>query len=323
MMRTIKGILALGIAAGCLAGVQARAADLDGTVFTDDANFSKPAELGSGWYIRGDVYYNAGEEQRIGFNYDEISGDTFDYRYGNGFGYGIGAGYKFNNWLRMDATLDRPIASDFTYNGSATFRGSRLVDYTYNDGNNDVTITRTLFFDSNGTVTGSTCTQQEQNDGWCSVPATTLPIDGSRKDEFGYSVWTVMANAYVDLPTVARFTPYVGAGLGLSRANAWYKLTVDCVATADSACGYPAGSTGEVLRDQVLVDNTYARWLPTWSVSAGTSYAINDNVSLDIGYRFMRVQDIESVVSGSGVVNFPGKNLDLHQVRVGLRMSTW
>lgn len=323
MTTLTKRIGAIGAAAVCLAAVQAKAADLDG-IFIDDANFiEKPAELGSGWYLRGDIYYNVAKEQRQGYLYDEISGDTVDYTFGDGFGYGVGMGYRFNNWFRMDATVDRPIFSEVTSTASETFRGSRIVEVTYDDGiNGQVTSNRAIFFDADGDVTFSECNQDELDGGCPGVGDTVAPIDGSRLDELGYAVWTTMANAYVDLPTVARFTPYVGGGIGLSRAAAWYKLTVDCVASIEETCGYPAGGQGEILRDQVLVDATYTRWLPTWSVQAGVSYAVTDNLDLDLGYKYMRIMNVASVLEDAGFT-MEKKDLDLHQVRVGLRYSIW
>ncbi|MDZ7823235.1 MAG: hypothetical protein U5K75_03785 [Ahrensia sp.] len=43
--------------------LQRTAADIDGVVYADDANFVKPAELGSSWYLRGDLRYNFNQRQ--------------------------------------------------------------------------------------------------------------------------------------------------------------------------------------------------------------------------------------------------------------------
>ena len=69
-------ILAAALIASVAFSIQpAMAADMDGNdVYTDDANFVKPAELGSGWYMRGDVSYNFNLEQERGFAYDPIVG---------------------------------------------------------------------------------------------------------------------------------------------------------------------------------------------------------------------------------------------------------
>ena len=185
MTTLTKRIVAIGAAAVCLAAIQAKAADLDG-IYVDDANFiEKPAELGSGWYLRGDIYYNVAKEQRQGYLYDEISGDTVDYTFGDGFGYGVGMGYRFNSWFRMDATVDRPIFSEVTSTASETFRGSRIVEFTYNDGNGDVTSDRTIFFTADGVVTSTGCTTDEVTAGCPGVGDSVAPIDGSRLDELG------------------------------------------------------------------------------------------------------------------------------------------
>ena len=41
-----------------LASTSAIAADADEIIFVDDANFIKPAELGSSWNLRGEIGYN-------------------------------------------------------------------------------------------------------------------------------------------------------------------------------------------------------------------------------------------------------------------------
>ena len=38
--------------------------------------------------------------------------------------------------------------------------------------------------------------------------------DGIDTISFEHNVWSGMANGYVDLGTIAGFTPYVGAGIG-------------------------------------------------------------------------------------------------------------
>lgn len=314
----IAGAVLLGTTA-----FNANAADLDGVIYTDDANLVKPAELGSGWYIRGDISYNTDFEQRQGFTFDEFSGANISYRYGDGVGYGVGFGKQMSPWLRWDITVERPVASDFDSSASTTFRGSRDIEYTYIDaGGDEVTETFGIDFDSDGIVTASECNAVAAAAGCPTIGDTVAAIDGSRRDELGYSLWTVLANAYVDLPEVARITPYVGAGIGMSRANAWYKLTVDCIAESDEACGYPAGSTGEVLEDIVLVDHSYSKWLPTWSLAAGLSYPVKEGVDVDLGYKFTRVQNIQSALDGSGV-DLGKENLDIHSFRAGLRVTAW
>lgn len=74
-----------------------------------------PVELGTGWYIRGDIGYvvNNGPEAR--YLNVPFTGEKLD----NTGMFGAGAGYKFTNWFRADLTAD--------YRKSATFTGSTLT----------------------------------------------------------------------------------------------------------------------------------------------------------------------------------------------------
>ena len=71
-----------------------------------------------------------------------------------------------------------------------------------------------------------------------------------------------MLNAYYDFDTCTKFTPYVGAGIGLAKtkiAHAVYDEWKDTVKHTGIA----------------------------WQIGAGIAYALNDNVSVDVGYRYI------------------------------------
>lgn len=70
----------------------ALAADYDPPIFIEEAPEFVPVEIGSGWYLRGDVGYSAG---------DRIYG--LDH---NRFGGGIGFGYHFTDNFRADLTVN-------------------------------------------------------------------------------------------------------------------------------------------------------------------------------------------------------------------------
>lgn len=66
-------------------------------------------EFGSAWYLRGDVGYKIYRNPSVkyggtGYKHEDLD-DTGVI--------GGGVGYKFNNWLRADATLDYEFKSDF------------------------------------------------------------------------------------------------------------------------------------------------------------------------------------------------------------------
>lgn len=76
------------------------------------------------------------------------------------------------------------------------------------------------------------------------------------------SVYSAMVNMYYDIDTGTKFTPYVGAGIGYARVESKVSLP-------------------EVGASKKSSDNNLA-----WQIGAGVSYALNDNISFDAGYRY-------------------------------------
>ena len=91
--------------------VAAYAADYDPPIFAEEAAEYVPVEVGSGWYLRGDVSY-VFDKSIDGVDYTAFDGignvsasftsasiDT-DFAWGGGFG------YRFTDYFRADATID-------------------------------------------------------------------------------------------------------------------------------------------------------------------------------------------------------------------------
>jgi opacity protein-like surface antigen len=97
------------VAAGCASS--ALGADM---LFPPMRDAGRPGvvELGTGWYLRGDVGYVdyvTPKDRR-----DAILGETFDTtRLKQTWSAGGGFGYKFLNWLRADVTVDYRFESEF------------------------------------------------------------------------------------------------------------------------------------------------------------------------------------------------------------------
>jgi opacity protein-like surface antigen len=60
-------------------------------------------EIGTGWYLRGDIGYSQAQAPSLNIGATGFSGIGK----GGNFVYGGGFGYKFNEWLRADVTLDQ------------------------------------------------------------------------------------------------------------------------------------------------------------------------------------------------------------------------
>ena len=140
---------------------------------------SRPVELGSGWYLRGEL--GMGQDSSLslvsGFVAPEASRGLI----------GFGFGYKQNNWMRYDVTLD------YNRQHSARRAGNTVVCpyalYAVEDKANNRKYG--FLWDA----ARETCS---------SASVGTL-----QKADF-------IGNFYIDLGTWSRVTPYLGVGLGIS-----------------------------------------------------------------------------------------------------------
>ena len=80
---------------------------------------------------------------------------------------------------------------------------------------------------------------------------------------------TLFFNAYFDINTGTPFTPYIGGGLGMAFNY------IELKGEASDGVRYESISRNRH-------DTTFA-----WNVGAGVSYAFTENVSVDLGYRFI------------------------------------
>ncbi len=118
-------------------------------------------------------------------------------------------------------------------------------------------------------------------------------------DTSAYSAWLLMANAYIDLGTYHGVTPYVGAGIGGAHIK-WDDLTNTT----------PDGTT---------VHEGSSNWRFAYSLMAGASYCLTENLNLDMGYRFTRVNGGRMFEYASGVAPGFDKGFNVHEARAGLR----
>jgi opacity protein-like surface antigen len=110
-----------------------------------------------------------------------------------------------------------------------------------------------------------------------------------------------MLNLYYDIDTGTPFTPYVGCGIGATSRKVKADVRVDFL-------------EGQL---NFSVQNAL-----TWQVSCGVCYAINENLSLDVGYRYTDMSRMDSVSlivgSGSASVRMRPK---AHEVLAGIRYT--
>lgn len=116
--------------------------------------------------------------------------------------------------------------------------------------------------------------------------------------ESSMRAYVLMANAYVDLGTYGRITPYLGAGIGGANVK-WKDLTT---------CG------GCDLGGK---DN----WRFAYNLMAGASIDVTCNLKADVGYRFRQIGSGDMFgTSGTGLTSGGrDKGITSHEVRVGGR----
>ncbi len=120
-----------------------------------------------------------------------------------------------------------------------------------------------------------------------------VSFSGGGGDLSGYvDMYGATINFFYDIPTGARFRPYVGAGLGGVRLKA-HDLTL---------AGYPPTRGSNTLF--------------TYKLMAGVSYTLTDAWRLLLGYRFMGMgeQDYET-----GGTPLKGDSIHTHAVQVGVQ----
>lgn len=138
-------------------------------------------------------------------------------------------------------------------------------------------------------------------------------IDGKcfSKEKAEITKLTAMANAYVDLGHWSGFSPYVGAGIGAAHID-WsnYHFVNAC----EGDC------TGFVVSGGDWWSNS--EWQLAWALMAGVAVDLTDHLALDVGYRFVNIDDGVLIKDNEllhGDVKF--KDLKEHEARIGLRYT--
>ena len=298
--------------------VPAFAADVDPVIYVDDANFAKPAELGSGWYIRGDIGYNFAGRHEVSVVGDPARSVYETNNFMDKTHISVGAGYRLNNYLRLEGNLGRIQGSDFSTTRLLYLAGTEPA----------------------GTPADQIVLPSDPNpcNGWgefvdTDSGVTYLGDDFIRNcigtDRAEYDSLYAMANAYFDLPTIAGFTPYVGGGVGIGRV-AWRQEldAVDCVPRAEDI--RLEGCRAYGVADQPEANQPYAQpgtvdngvnYRLGWELAAGVGYKVSENVTLDASYRYKHFGAINmDEVDGA---SFAANGFGTHQVNVGLRYELW
>ena len=134
--------------------------------------------------------------------------------------------------------------------------------------------------DAEKKISGS-WSEGEGDDAVSGVETTKLSVENN----------SVMINAYYDINTGTKLTPYVGAGIGMAHLKATAK--------------YDDGKDSKS-------KNNFA-----WQVGAGVAYALTDNVVLDAGYRYTDAGDVK-ISDGESTNKYEAQS---HEFLLGARYS--
>ncbi|MEM7565791.1 MAG: outer membrane beta-barrel protein [Pseudomonadota bacterium] len=189
---TAATLMATSAAFGLGAG-EARAADFPQVIEVPQIVEPPRVKVGGGWYLRGDVgvsvhndahFYNrtlANENPER-----HVQGGMFvDTQLDEGVSIAVGAGYRFNNYFRVDATAE--------FRGSIGFAVTDKYDFVYEG-----------------------CVGGYDHTGTCIQGG---PITEIRNNFYRGSLnsQVYLANAYADFGTFGKLTPFIGAGIGAAR----------------------------------------------------------------------------------------------------------
>jgi opacity protein-like surface antigen len=288
---TLKSRIALALGAIMLMpATQALSADYDPPVYVDQAPDYQPVEVGSGWYLRGDIGYafsHPFEHQIANNGSSTFSADS------SLFTGSIGMGYHLNDYLRVE--LNGGILPTNKFGDHAVV--------------------------PNGCAGTTNVALPDGSGGFIIQPvaATADCVASNYGTNKGYSL---MANGYVDLGTYVGLTPYIGGGLGLAYNKYFRSLgeraCIDVPSNSSGvggfACNDPAGYKGS--------EDSEAKFNLAYSIGAGLSYQVAKNVSVDLGYEFFSVPSAKYVAYDSGAFNIH-KGIDYQTVKLGLRYDLW
>jgi opacity protein-like surface antigen len=321
--------LSLSLSAALAPASFAIAADYDPPIFEDAQEYT-PVEIGSGWYLRGDVAYNAARKYR------NSSASTVSFGLIDPFADlgtlaplqnvsrsekdtpvmgSVGFGYHLNDFIRADLNIGMF--------GNSKFRVSGDIpnDFGPVSGCAGTTTVVTQALDGDGNPDG----------GPTAVAVDGVPCAGSANGLT--SNYNGMLNAYVDLGTFAGFTPYVGAGVGVLYTKNRVSISGSCSSTtsgpvqngagdAEITTIYDCQDTPQGSTTTASASHTDRSYELMYGLNAGVAYKVSQNTSIDLGYQYLNAPSARTYSFGSNGLE-TNRGIDFHQVKLGLRYDLW
>jgi opacity protein-like surface antigen len=216
---------ALSATLGAMCASAATAADMPFLSPLPAPPVEQPVEFGTGWYLRGDVGYSNMSVPVVVADFANNLGRT-----GAASG-NIGFGYQYNEWFRTEFAIDRAVFRPSSARAPQWCPSGKVLYYNQDAGSLSGQAIGYLYDPS------ETCT-----------PYVTAHLNRT----------TPMVNAYLDLGHWSGFTPYVGAGIGMTNLQ------------ASSAVNYNNTANGGLWEPNLAVQGVPLIWVPatnTYTVS--------------------------------------------------------
>lgn len=125
-------------------------------------------------------------------------------------------------------------------------------------------------------------------------------------DNFDNQNFLVLFNGYFNLGNWNGFTPYLGAGIGANIAMGRNDPRLWCVENVAGGCApYSPGWND-------IVSERGQRWNTAGALMAGLGYNVDDNLTIDLGYRFVAIHNADRTLNG-------WENRYENQIRLGFR----
>jgi len=126
------------------------------------------------------------------------------------------------------------------------------------------------------------------------------------------SEWLFLANAYLDLGTWWKITPFIGAGVGMANVTIWSFRDAGIDPFGSPTMGYAGAAS---------------TWNFAWAVHAGLAYKVTKNFTVELAYRYVslgsgKTGDIVAY-DGTNLVNNPMEfnNITSHDIKLGVRWA--
>ena len=313
----MKVLLSLACAGLAVAASPASAADLLGTSppLTMPASQAPTAfELGTNWYVRADLGVSFDRAPSVSFSsiaLPPLGVVGAPFTIGNGtnwsttnFTGGAGFGYRWNDWLRFDATWD------YRTGPGGTRQAAVICPYSLTVVSSPAGVPLGYLYNTTNTCNGSASLHQYDN--------------------------AFLANTYVDLGTYYGFTPYVGGGLGLNMnvesgsvnfnetANgAPYAAELTAFSPFPPVWVNPQGQTLTPQPNIAFAPQFWNRsihsttYTMAWALGAGFGFKLNPSATIDIGYRYLNSGTVNTLINPQTGATIRQSNAS-HQIRVGV-----